>query len=50
MARTEARIAIEALFDRFHHFALDINRSDAYYVGWAFRSPKAVPVRFRAGT
>ncbi len=45
LARLEARIALEAIFDRLPNLRLDGSASLGVY-GLAFRSPRAVPVVF----
>lgn len=48
LARLEARIALDVILDRVEDLALDASAPDPYVVGWAFRSPTALPVTFRA--
>jgi cytochrome P450 len=46
LARVEARAALNALLDRLRDVRLDPGEDDPHIVGYAFRSPTAVPVRF----
>jgi len=46
LARLEARVAFDALLDRVPDLALDDDGSDPHILGYAFRSPNRVPVRF----
>jgi cytochrome P450 len=48
LARLEARVAFGALLDRLPDVALDDDGSDPHVLGYAFRSPNRVPVRFSA--
>jgi cytochrome P450 len=47
LARLEARVALEAVLERLPGLRLDPSVPDPHWVGWAFRSPTAVPVLFR---
>lgn len=47
LARVEARVALNTLLDRLVDLELDPGDGDPYVTGYAFRSPTAVPVRFR---
>ena len=49
LARIEASVALNALLDRLPDLALDAGGSEPYVVGFAFRSPTAVPVVFEKG-
>ncbi|MGH2728342.1 MAG: cytochrome P450, partial [Actinomycetota bacterium] len=46
LARLEAQVALNALLDRLSDLRLDPSGDDPHWVGWAFRSPTSVPVRF----
>lgn len=46
LARLEARLALDVILDRLPDLRLDAGGPEAYEVGWAFRSPTAVPVAF----
>jgi cytochrome P450 len=46
LARIEATVALNALLDRLHDLRLDPEAQEPYEVGFAFRSPTAVPVLF----
>jgi len=46
LARLEAQVALNALLDRLPDIRLDPGDTDPHWVGWAFRSPTAVPVVF----
>jgi cytochrome P450 len=48
LARMEASVAINALFDRLPDLRLDPDAPPPKVVGMAFRSPAALPVRFTA--
>ncbi|MGH7899582.1 MAG: cytochrome P450, partial [Candidatus Binatia bacterium] len=45
LARLETTIALQAILDRLPHVRLDSSESPGVY-GLAFRSPRALPVRF----
>lgn len=47
LARQEARIAIDAILDRLPELCVDRTAEPARITGLAFRSPTALPVRFR---
>ncbi|HEX4218543.1 MAG TPA: cytochrome P450 [Acidimicrobiales bacterium] len=47
LARMEARVAVNALLDRFEDIRLDMTRGDDPHIhGLAFRSPTSLPVTF----
>ena len=46
LARLEGRVALEAILDRLTDLRLDPEADDPHVVGFAFRSPTAVPVTF----
>ena len=46
LARLEAAVAFNALLDRLPDVALDPRDADPHVLGYAFRSPNAVPVRY----
>jgi cytochrome P450 len=46
LARIEAATALNALLDRLPGLRLDPGAAEAYEVGFAFRSPTAVPIAF----
>jgi cytochrome P450 len=46
LARLEGAVALNALLDRLEDLRLDPDASEPHEVGYAFRSPTAVPVRF----
>ena len=48
LARLEANVALNAVLDRLPDIRLDPSGDDPHWVGWAFRSPTSVPVRFSA--
>jgi cytochrome P450 len=48
LARLEATVALNAILDRFDDLSLDPDGSDPHVQGYAFRSPNAVPIRFKA--
>ena len=48
LARVEARTAMNALLDRLEDLELDPGDMDPHIVGYAFRSPTSLPVRFKA--
>jgi cytochrome P450 len=47
LARLEATVALNAVLDRLHDLRLDQDAPEPYVVGFAFRSPTAVPVLFK---
>ncbi len=46
LARSETRVAIETLLDRFPDLHLDPEAEDVHVTGLIFRTPTALPVRF----
>ena len=48
LARLEAIVALNMILDRFDSLELDPDGFDPHVVGYAFRSPNAVPIRFKA--
>ena len=46
LARSETRVAIETLLDRFPDLHLDPEAEDVHVTGLVFRTPTALPVRF----
>ncbi len=46
LARSETRVAIETLLDRFPDLHLDPEAEDIHVTGLVFRTPTALPVRF----
>jgi cytochrome P450 len=46
LARLEAQVALNAVLERLPDIRLDAGDIDPHWVGWAFRSPTAVPVAF----
>jgi cytochrome P450 len=48
LARLEAEVALNVVLDRLDDLRLDPNAPEPYQVGFAFRSPTAVPVIFHA--
>ncbi len=46
LARSETRVAIETLLDRFPDLHLDPEAEDVHITGLIFRTPTALPVRF----
>ena len=48
LARLEGEVALNAILDRLNDLRLDPDAPEAYAVGFAFRSPTAVPVAFEA--
>ncbi|MGZ4141424.1 MAG: cytochrome P450 [Actinomycetota bacterium] len=48
LARLEASVALNAILDRLDDLALDPDGRDPHVQGYAFRSPNAVPIRFKA--
>lgn len=48
LARLEAAVALNALMDRLPDLRLDAGDRDPHVMGWAFRSPNCLPVRFSA--
>jgi cytochrome P450 len=47
LARLEATVALNAILDRLEDLQLDADEPEPYVVGFAFRSPTAVPAIFR---
>jgi cytochrome P450 len=47
LARLETRVLLNKVFDRLEDIAFDPGDTDAYIRGDVFRSPTALPVRFR---
>jgi cytochrome P450 len=48
LARVEARVALDVLLDRLDDLKLDAGDADPHIIGFAFRSPTALPVTFKA--
>ncbi|HVL33940.1 MAG TPA: cytochrome P450, partial [Actinomycetota bacterium] len=48
LARLEAASAFNVLLDRLPEIALAPGASDPHVLGYAFRSPNCVPIRFSA--
>jgi cytochrome P450 len=48
LARMETRVALDALLDRLRDLRLDPDATRPRMVGIAFRSPDALPIRYRA--
>jgi cytochrome P450 len=48
LARLEATVALNTILDRFSSLDLDPGEMDPHVLGYAFRSPNAVPIRFKA--
>jgi cytochrome P450 len=48
LARLEATVALNMILDRFDSLELDPDGFDPHVQGYAFRSPNAVPIRFKA--
>jgi len=48
LARLEATVALNGILDRFEEIELDPEEYDPHVQGYAFRSPNAVPIRFKA--
>jgi hypothetical protein len=41
-------VALNAILDRLHDITLDPDGLDPHVLGYAFRSPNSVPIRFKA--